>query len=159
MNNKGFMLLEVIIASVFLISVMVGLFVSYNKILIAYQQRAKYYDIDCLYAAQYIQEDLITSGEINQIITNYLKYDIYDDYDDYLDDEIKIPSDYGVTSVYIFAKGEGNLTLVEKEKQSFNDYITFLNNRLTGDDTESEYLLIVERQNGDIYYYNYLPLM
>ena len=44
MNNKGFMMAEVIVVASIILIAMVGLYASYNKIFSLYNQRMDYYD-------------------------------------------------------------------------------------------------------------------
>lgn len=49
MNNKGFMMAEVVVVSSIILVALVGLYASYNKIFSIYNQRVDYYDVPTLY--------------------------------------------------------------------------------------------------------------
>ena len=49
MNNKGFMMAEVIVVAAIILVAMVGFYASYNKIFSVYNQRIDYYDVVTLY--------------------------------------------------------------------------------------------------------------
>ena len=54
-NNGGFMLVELVIVSAVVILSMVSLYTGFNKVYIAYNERSRYYSIDCLYAGEAIK--------------------------------------------------------------------------------------------------------
>lgn len=49
MNNKGFMMAEVIVVSSVVLVALTGLYISYYKVISAYQDRISYYDVNTLY--------------------------------------------------------------------------------------------------------------
>ena len=49
MNNKGFMMAEVVVVASIVLVTMAGLYASYNKIFALYNQRIDYYDVATLY--------------------------------------------------------------------------------------------------------------
>lgn len=57
MNNKGFMMAEVIVVSAVILVTLVGLYTSYNKIFTVYNQRIDYYDVDTLYKLANIRDN------------------------------------------------------------------------------------------------------
>ena len=65
MNNKGFMMAEVVVVSSVIIVTLVALYSSYNKIFLLYNQRVNYYDVSTLYELANIRDyelDSITFG-------------------------------------------------------------------------------------------------
>lgn len=58
MNNKGFMMAEVVVVSSIIIVALVGLYTSYNKIFSIYNQRLNYYDISTLYQLAYVRDSI-----------------------------------------------------------------------------------------------------
>lgn len=56
MNNKGFMMAEVIVVAAVILVTMVGLYASYNKVFTVYNQRVDYYDVTTLYELGSIRE-------------------------------------------------------------------------------------------------------
>ena len=79
MNNKGFMMAEVIVVSAVIMVTLVGLYTSYNKIFSLYNQRLNYYDVATLYELAYIRDNNIeeildmvnTKKEINNSTVYY----------------------------------------------------------------------------------------
>lgn len=56
MNNKGFMMAEVVVVSAIIMVTLVGIYISYNKILSVYNQRVDYYDTKTLYKLAEIRD-------------------------------------------------------------------------------------------------------
>lgn len=67
MNNKGFMMAEVIVVSAVVMVTLVGLYTSYNKIFSLYNQRLNYYDVATLYELSHIRDNNINNvlGTVN----------------------------------------------------------------------------------------------
>ena len=122
MNNKGFMMAEVIVVSSIILITLTALYTSYNKIIAAYNQRIDYYDIKTLYELAYIKEDInsLVGKSPNEIIYNQDKKQVY------YTNKNNIPS------------------LKNKEiNPTFKDYLDFLNSSLDiGGDNR---LLVMER--------------
>ena len=68
MNNKGFMMAEVIVVSAVVVVTLVGLYTSYNKIFSLYNQRLNYYDVNTLYELAYIRDNNV-NGVLNTLNT------------------------------------------------------------------------------------------
>jgi hypothetical protein len=135
MNNKGFMMAEVVVVSAVILLTLTGFYVSYNKILATYNQRINYYDIKTLYLLANYREtsiDNTTSPSYTIPIINSNEEKIY----------------------YI---NKNDLENVKKQNinPTFKDYITYLsgsldlNNLKKADGTDIENLLVMERCNSD----------
>ena len=61
MNKKGFMLAELVITATVVISAMVGLYSSFNKIYSLYKERNRYYNIDGIYATKEMTKNLLNN--------------------------------------------------------------------------------------------------
>lgn len=57
LNKKGFMMAEVIVVSAVIMTTLVSLYTSYNKIFSIYNQRVKYYDVTTLYELAFIRDN------------------------------------------------------------------------------------------------------
>ena len=64
MNNKGFMMAEVVVVSAIVMLTIVGLYQSYNKIYSAYNTRIDYYDSTTLYRLGYYRDILIENDKL-----------------------------------------------------------------------------------------------
>ena len=122
LNNKGFMMAEVIVTCSIVVITLVGLFTSYNKTYLRYKERSNYYNVDNAYACNYIKDLLIE----NNILNNY-----------------------NITSVIVVDLSqtttiEGLIT--DSMSNTYKDYLKYLNNSIVYDLTQEKYLLIMERQ-------------
>ena len=61
MNNKGFMMAEVVVVSSIVLVFLAGLYASYNKIYTSYRNLINYYDITTLYKLGYYRDTLINN--------------------------------------------------------------------------------------------------
>lgn len=149
-NKKGFMLAEVVIVAMVITTVLVFLYVSINRMSLAYDKRDRYYNIDAMEVAMGVNDSLDSTYDsviyfqavpssnsfINFYNNNNLKY----------------------TPVAYYAKS--NLTSLESLKNSLSDdylkeYIDYLEDKLALD--SYNYLVIVkltDKDNQDnVYFY------
>lgn len=68
MNNKGFMLAEVIIVSAIIVTVLVTMYSGLNKLYIKYDEVSRYYNIDAIYAGKTMSDYLIDNGLMDDYI-------------------------------------------------------------------------------------------
>lgn len=68
MNNKGFMLAEVIIVSAIIVTVLVTMYSGLNKLYIKYDDVSRYYNIDAIYAGKTMSDYLIDNGLMDDCI-------------------------------------------------------------------------------------------
>ena len=126
MNNKGFMMAEVVVVSSIVLVTLVGLYTSYNKIISAYSQRVNYYDVTTLYELANIRNNIYDySGYVSQdrIINNGTSEQVY-----YLNYE--------------------DLNSMNVSNQTFKDYLEYLSDSVT---FETDHILVMERCiNGDV---------
>lgn len=126
MNNKGFMMAEVVVVASIVLVAMAGLYASYNKIFSIYNQRINYYDVSTLYE-----------------LGNYRKYDLSGD----VNSSPIVEED---NKVIYYAKLEDvkNNTLdVSKQNSTFKDYLTYLSANLDFDNLDAgvSKMLIMEK--------------
>lgn len=69
MNNKGFMMAEVVVVASIVLVTLVGFYTSYNKIISIYNQRIKYYDVTTLYKLANIRENHLSELTLNSTKT------------------------------------------------------------------------------------------
>ena len=67
-NNKGFMLIELIITSTIVVTAMISLYASFNRIYSLYKTRNNYYDINGIYASKEVIRSLLNNNELTKII-------------------------------------------------------------------------------------------
>ena len=75
-NNRGFMLVEVIITSTVIITALVTFYYEFNKIYVKYNEKNNYHDLDGLYATKEVLNYFLTNdnfdfnGYVSQIFNN-----------------------------------------------------------------------------------------
>ena len=70
-NNKGFMLVEVIIVTVIVVSIMTILYLAFNRVYNVYENKAKYTNIDAIYALKTIEDYMIDEMKLTKFISDY----------------------------------------------------------------------------------------
>jgi len=76
-NSKGFMLAEVVVSGTIIITSMVILYATFNKLYTMYNERNSYYNIDGMYASKMMADYLINddfNNKINDIFGNSTNY-------------------------------------------------------------------------------------
>lgn len=152
MNNKGFMMAEVVIVSSIVLVFLTGLYVSYNKLYSIYNSRISYYDIVTLYRLGYYRDYLL--GELGN-----------DGWNSLLDKATPVTTDatgeidnrYSGDTVYILKNNDKNLdddvnsgilTYFENsdDKITLKEYIQYLSTSVTFKDNEYDmnYVMILE---------------
>lgn len=144
LNNKGFMMAEVIVTCSIVVITLVGLFTSYNKTYLRYKERSNYFNVDNAYACNYLKDLLI---ENNILYNNTASYYYIDNT---INDKISVLlNNYNITSVIVVDLSqtttiEGLIT--DSMSNTYKDYLKYLNNSIVYDLTQEKYLLIMERQ-------------
>ena len=159
-GRKGFMLAEVIIVSVVIVTVLVTLYIGLNNVSSAYDTRNRYYDVDCLYAAIEVNNVLLKN------YPNILRMEIAIDLSSYGDvnsfkqfyeanvkDSINLYfTPYDKEKIQDLINLESNKLI----KETFDDYINYLSGNLDFNDGY-DYMIIAERIDNDniddCYYY------
>ena len=77
-NNKGFMMAEVVVVSSIVLIFLTTIFTSYNKIYKTYVERISYYDVVTLYRLAYYRDNLIETGVTDTNIKNKMNKYIKD---------------------------------------------------------------------------------
>ena len=154
LNNKGFMMAEVVVTCSIVVLTLVGLFTSYNRTYLRYKERRNYYNIDNSYACNYLKELLIES---NILYTNTDSYYIIDSS---INSKIAVLlNNYNVSSAIVVDLSQtSNIEglIIDGMSNTYKDYLKYLNNNIIYDLTQDKYLLIVERQkivDGETKYY------
>lgn len=137
MNNKGFMMAELVVVSSVIVLTLTGLYISYNKIISSYRQIINYYDIGFYYKLGYYNMSLYKNGKLNTTLSEV-------DTNDY----IQLSNDMGITVdttdvVYIIKDKDVLPTLKTKvTHQTYKDYIDYL---IDSKDLGNDYLIIGEQ--------------
>lgn len=169
-NNKGFMLAEVVVVSVVIATVLITLFAGLNNISSAYEIRNKYYDVDSLYAAIEINDILIRENTIDIFSKNDVTLLNDNEEVSSFTEFYKTDIGYNVNSYFVpykpYKNSEDRITYTLEQgldklktinsNNSFKDYVDYLNGNLEVSD-DYDYIIVIERQNtnnlDDCYYY------
>lgn len=145
LNNKGFMLVEVIIVTVVVATIMTSLYVLFNRVYNNYELKETYTNVDAIYALKTIEDFLIDEMKLNAWLKGNTREIKCDDMSDvnYCNN---IFSQYNINRVFFVKLSDSSNevpSLPNDVNQTFKDYITYLNNAITfGDDTN--YILVTE---------------
>lgn len=168
-NNKGFMLIEVIVVSTIVLTSMITLYVSFNKLYNNYKIKNSYYNIDATYATKKTIDSMIREERLNNL-TNKIKTDSFFYYylikenqcieleDKYLPFNCgKTTNFYNVNNmIFVNYNLESLNKLIEKEtlNETFKDYIAYLIKYYNiTDNEEYNYIVITEVKQNNEYYY------
>ena len=107
LNNRGFMMAELMITSVVIMISIVSLYTGFNKIYTNYKVRNSYDDSNLLYGTKLIKDFLIDQNKINLLIKNNkdyinislcnLNFECVDDESTYYNDIKRI---YNINTIY-----------------------------------------------------------
>lgn len=180
LNEKGFMMAEVVIVSTIILGTLVGLYSIFSKMYVVYTERSYYYNVDAVYALRTIYKDLINNdkmvslindlGEGTEDIKTYVK--IIDSGNcgySYMDSSFceAIKNTYGISKVFFARYDENTFTNVNIGDNEYNnlfndykddvigDYLKYLESSMDFNE-EFSYMFIIELEdNGYRYYGNY----
>ena len=150
------MMAEVVVVSAIVVVTLTVLFMSYNKVYIAYKSRIGYYDTVTLYRLAYYRDVLIENGKMNEVLAIAKENIVSTIYD----------STQGADNVFVLNENDtldtvndkvlliynnknnlniSNLNLNSGINNTFIDYLNYLS---TGVDlTKTNYVMVMERCN------------
>lgn len=113
-NNKGFMMVELVVVSCVVIISVVSLYTGFNRVYKSYNERSKYYSVDCLYALEVIKNLFIDEYKLYDIVTDSeLSYKNVIDYCNSDDAFSKYCNEvydrYNIDSIYLIKYNDDNL--------------------------------------------------
>lgn len=127
LSNKGFMMAEVIVVSAVIMTTLVALYTSYNKIFSIYNQRVRYYDVTTLYELAFIRDNEMykaNDGTIKLDSNGFVKVE-----DKYIKDLENISNindkKYNRNILYV---GKDGITGINTDKinKTYKEYIEYL---------------------------------
>lgn len=147
MNNKGFMMAEVIVVSAIVLTLLSTVYVTYNKLYILYTSRIDYYDVVTLYRLGYYRDNLIENNMMNMKLEDASKSS---------DKITNISKIYDEDRVLLINNQKEKINSKTVEwvdnqndiHQTFKDYIHYLSGSddLNG---KSNYVFVMERCNTE----------
>lgn len=127
MNNKGFMMAEVVVVSSIILIALTAFYVSYNKIISIYNQRLDYYDVSTLYKLAEYRDNSLPDNPRNGL-----------------------NKDTGGEKIYYVNKNtiKNNNLNASDINQTFKDYLSYLSTSLDFDSLPNK-LLVMEKCDSD----------
>lgn len=174
-NNKGFMLVEVIVTSTIVVTTMILLYSSFNKLSNNYKTKNSYYNLDATYATKEMINSILKSydediydEDINEFINNTFYNNRYGyiikKEGNVINCKISNISCDNLKKLYsienmIFSEYDSesldNLKNNESINQTFREYIEYLIKYYSIKDIEHDYSYIIlteVNENGNYYY-------
>lgn len=153
LNNKGFMMAEVVVVSSIVLAFLTTIFVSYNKMYATYLTRIGYYDVTTLYRLGYYRDILIENNKLTSILSE--NNDITSVYGAGSSDSLfNLPDsekpDSQEDRVYLIKTKDNNHYINVNAldgtnvNETFKDYMKYLSNSVT---PRSNYIMVMERCN------------
>lgn len=169
-NNKGFMLAEVVVTSTLLLTIMVSLFFTFNKIYVRYERLTTYKNIDGFYAIDDFLEytfNTTNNDNINKILdkkgTNEYIYIIKNKICQIANTTYcnKLKNTYNITNLLLINEVKDDIDDLNKTtyNKTFIEYFDYLKKYYPFDEyAANSYLVVAEYKLNDNYYYSSLEL-
>ena len=159
LNNKGFMLAEVIISASVIIVTLVSLYAGFARVYKAYEIRSTYYDADSVYALKTISDYFIDEMVFNSYISGinntnkYVEFKKNESPSNKIDAFInKMIENYNF-NFYLTRYNSDYLESIESISSDLEEYINFLNSDgVIDDDANYKYIFISETNDGRFSY-------
>ena len=161
LNNKGFMLVEVVITSSVIAATLVGLFITLNKVSSSYEKRNRYYDLDAQQLAiefnEFAERNAIILSDVSDgKIVDTIEQEEMRKFETSFEPLLEKLNRYCCIYTASYNKDSISNLVDSNSTDSFNDYIEYLKNSFDSN-TVYSYVVIVEMWNrediNDYYYY------
>lgn len=159
LNNKGFMLAEVIISASVIIVTLVSLYAGFARVYKAYEIRSTYYDADSVYALKTISDYFIDEMVFNSYISGinntnrYVEFKKNESPSNKIDAFInKMIENYNFKHFYLTRYNSDYLESIESISSDLKEYIDFLDSDKVIDNTNYKYIFISETNDGRFSY-------
>lgn len=142
LNNKGFMLVEILVVSVFISTVLVVLFVQFKKINNSYEVSFNYNTVDGLYLLDNLKK--VISPKVDTYIGDKNYVNFYSTLCPSLEYECKMLNEMNIKSLYLVKRNAKNDMLNDTSLSiPFKDYIKYM----SFNTYNTDYFLIAEFNN------------
>ena len=152
LGRKGFMLVEVVVVSAVIATVLVTMFIAINRVSSAYSTRDSYNSVDALYLTMAENDILRENNELSDLICN--NSNTREITDSSLKEAYK---DIGSINLYYSPYDSGKVLYLKNynNKVTFDGFIDYISNKLDYSNTNYNYLIIAElcKTEDDCYYY------
>lgn len=159
LNNKGFMLAEVIISASVIIVTLVSLYAGFARVYKAYEIRSTYYDADSVYALKTISDYFIDEMVFNNYISGINNTNRYVEFKEIGTPSNKIDAfinkmieNYNFKHFYLTRYNSDYLESIESISSDLKEYIDFLDSDKVIDNTNYKYIFISETNDGRFSY-------
>lgn len=159
LNNKGFMLAEVIISASVIIVTLVSLYAGFARVYKAYEIRSTYYDADSVYALKTISDYFIDEMVFNSYISSinntnkYVEFKKNESPSNKIDAFInKMIENYNFKHFYLTRYNSDYLESIESISSDLEEYIDFLDSDKVIDNSNYKYIFISETKDGRFSY-------
>ena len=159
LNNKGFMLAEVIISASVIIVTLVSLYAGFARVYKAYEIRSTYYDADSVYALKTISDYFIDEMVFNSYISGINNTNKYVEFKEIGTPSNKIDAfinkmieNYNFKHFYLTRYNSDYLESIESISSDLKEYIDFLDSDKVIDNTNYKYIFISETYDGRFSY-------
>ena len=159
LNNKGFMLAEVIISASVIIVTLVSLYAGFARVYKAYEIRSTYYDADSVYALKTISDYFIDEMVFNSYISGINNTNRYVEFKEIGTPSNKIDAfinkmieNYSFKRFYLTRYNSDYLESIESISSDLKEYIDFLDSDKVIDNTNYKYIFISETNDGRFSY-------
>lgn len=166
-NNRGFMLVEVIITSTVVLTAMIGLYATFSRVYSKYNEKNSYYSVEGVYSARVLFEYLLrndltsyfnnSNDELIVMKNGTCSTTVKNKADKTIGICDDLKSVYGVQSIIMTEYDKGRLTTLKGNTSFsilFRDYINYVINYYDIDNSsEFNYIILVELKKGNDYYY------
>lgn len=177
-NNKGFMLVEVIITSTVILTGMILFYSSFNSLFSKYKEREVYHDIDAFYASKEMINNLLennlaaflndhSTSEAIDLIKDNKCVTSENNYINRNNFCTTLQSFYQVKNMFFTYYDENDLKNKKGSltNETFKDYIDYVTNyynikdaNVGTDSNRYTYMIITEIENNDKNYYASIPI-
>ena len=159
LNNKGFMLAEVIISASVIIVTLVSLYAGFARVYKAYEIRSTYYDADSVYALKTISDYFIDEMVFNSYISGINNTNRYVEFKEIGTPSNKIDAfinkmieNYNFKHFYLTRYNSDYLESIESISSDLKEYIDFLDSDKVIDNSNYKYIFISETNDGRFSY-------
>lgn len=153
LGSKGFMLVEVIVSTVVVVTIMTSLYVLFNRVYNTYELKATYTNVDAVYTIKTIEDFFVDNMKINELFSDVPSKEVK--CGDYFSGTIlgsceDIFNQYKVSGLYLMKKQSGDeLSEISGVNQTFKDYIKYLNNAVIKKEAEGYWFVIETYEIGN----------
>lgn len=150
LGRNGFMLVEVVVVSAVISTVLVTMFIAINRVSSAYSTRDSYNSVDALYLAMAENDILRENTGLSDLICNKSNAR------EITDSSLKgAYNSIGSINLYYSPYDSGKVLSLKNNKATFDGFIDYIDNKLDYSNTNYNYLIIAElcKTEDDCYYY------